>query len=65
MRTFDRNLNAYHARNALNDYHMLCLKEELAAATTPEEIMVIHEESSRYFEEQRKYYKELREEGVI
>ncbi len=64
MRTFNRNLNAYHGLNTLNDIYTSNMARRLAGASTQEEIGAIIRESDTRFEEQRKLYKELGKEMV-
>ncbi len=62
MRTFDGNLDAYHALNALNDIYVKGISARLRRASTFGEIESISQESKKHSEEQGELYKELGEE---
>lgn len=59
MRTFEGNLDAYHALNGTVDLEVKEFTRRLLAATTPEERQHIQEESDQYFTKQSKIYEAL------
>lgn len=59
MRTFEGNLNSYHALNALTDLKAKEFQIRLNSATTDDEIKQILEESMQYFDRQTESYREL------
>ena len=65
MRTFNENLGAYHALNALGNIHAGEISRRLREASTREELEVIMKESDAYWEEQGKLYEKLGEEMVV
>ncbi len=61
MRTFDGNLNTYHALNTQNDVYVRSLQERLRRG---EDEKVLTQESNAHFAKQAELYKELGEEMV-
>ena len=64
MRTFESNLNAYHALNSLVELKSMEFSQRLSRATTIEGKEDILRESEQYFTKQGNLYKELGEEMV-
>ena len=64
MRTFNKNLDAYHALNSQNDTYSQYIFRRLGEASTQEQRKAIMQEGLEHFAGQRKLYKELGEEMV-
>lgn len=64
MRTFNENLDAYHALNALNDAYVQSLTKRLKRASGKEEVNALMREDGAHAAKQRELYEELGKEMV-
>ena len=64
MQTFNRNLDAYHSLNAMNDLYTRRFQVKLLEAKTTEEIDAIMDEAKAHFDQEEIKYRRLGEEMV-